>query len=92
MTPTHTLIDRYAVLSGKTNAQIAKEAGFPRANVISMLRKGKMKVPLRRAPALARAIGVNPLHLASRVMSQEDWSAIVEIIPQAAVAAQKERA
>jgi hypothetical protein len=51
-----------------------------------------MNVPVSRAPALARSIGINPLHLASRVMNQEAWEAIVQIIPQAAIAAQKESA
>ncbi len=44
-------------LSGKTQREIAKEAGIASVNFISMLKCGKAKVPLARVPALAAALG-----------------------------------
>jgi transcriptional regulator with XRE-family HTH domain len=44
-------------LSGKTQREIAQEAGIASINFISMLKCGKPKVPLARVPALAAALG-----------------------------------
>jgi transcriptional regulator with XRE-family HTH domain len=46
--------------SGKTQTQIALETGFPRSNFITMLKQGSAKVPIRKVPALAKALGVEP--------------------------------
>ena len=78
--PLQTIIAEYADASGKTNAQIAREAGFDRPNVIAMLRTGSMALPWKRAAALGRAIGCNPLYLLRRAMPPEDWSALVEVL------------
>lgn len=45
--------------SGKTQLQIAMEAGFPTPNVVSMMKSGQLKIPLARVPALARSLGVD---------------------------------
>ncbi len=42
-----------------TQREIADRAGFQRANVISMLKSGEMRVPLERIPALARTLGMD---------------------------------
>ena len=44
----------------KSQAQIAQEAGFINANVISLLKSGANKIPLDRVPDLARALEVDP--------------------------------
>ena len=44
-------------LTGKTQREIAQEAGIASINFISMLKCGKAKVPLARVPALATALG-----------------------------------
>lgn len=49
--------------SGKTQREIAIEAGFPSQNIISMIKNGDTKVPLNRIPALAKALGVDPRDL-----------------------------
>ncbi len=46
--------------SGKSNKQIAQEAGFKKPNFVSMLKKGHAQVPLARIPALAKALGTDP--------------------------------
>lgn len=46
---------------GKTQSQIALEAGFPRSNIITMFKQGRTKVPIRKVPALAKALGIEPV-------------------------------
>ena len=57
-TPTAKLIaDRIRDLSyKKTQAEIASEAGFANANMMTFLKTGKNKVPLDRVPSLARPL------------------------------------
>jgi transcriptional regulator with XRE-family HTH domain len=47
--------------SGKTQNTIANEAGLPRSNALSMMKRGSCKVPIERIPALAEACGVPSL-------------------------------
>jgi hypothetical protein len=54
--------------SGKTQLEIAEEAGFPAAHVISMMKGGHLKVPLNRIPALAKALGVDPKEMFARCL------------------------
>lgn len=49
--------------SGKTQLQIAEEAGFPTPNVVSMMKTGQLKIPLARVPAIAKSLGIDPLEL-----------------------------
>lgn len=58
---------------GKTQREIAREAGFVRPNVLTMIKRGQTKVPLARVGALARALETDPLMLmkcASRSISR----------------------
>jgi DNA-binding Xre family transcriptional regulator len=61
-TPAARLIaDRVRDLSHrKTQAEIAAEAGFTNANMMSLLKSGKNKVPLDRVPSLAKALEMDP--------------------------------
>jgi hypothetical protein len=47
----------------KSQLEIATEAGFINANVLSMIKSGTSKLPLDRVPALARALGCDPKRL-----------------------------
>ena len=47
----------------KSQAEVATEAGFNSANVMSMLKVGSTRLPLDRVPALAAALEVDPVHL-----------------------------
>lgn len=65
--------------SGKTQAQIACEAGLQRANILSMMRTGETKVPLSRIPALAEATGTSArvfLRVALAEYQPEVWRVI----------------
>lgn len=54
--------------SGKTQIQIADKAGFPAPNALSMMATGRMKIPLHRIPALAKAMGTDPRELLSHCL------------------------
>ena len=53
--------DRIQELKGvKIQKRIAKEAGFPNPNILSMLKQGDVKLSLDRVPLLAKALDVDP--------------------------------
>ena len=84
-TPTAKLItDRIRDLSHrKTQAEIASDAGFANANMMTFLKNGKNKVPLDRVPSLAKALEVDPAYLMRLALDQAVGStaakAIIEI-------------
>lgn len=49
--------------SGKLQSTIAKEVGFDKPNVITMIKQGKTKLPLGKIGPMARSLGVDALHL-----------------------------
>lgn len=71
-TPTAKLItDRIRDLSHrKTQAEIASEAGFANANMMTFLKNGRNKVPLDRVPSLAKALEVDPAYLMRLALDQ----------------------
>ncbi|MCL2524164.1 MAG: helix-turn-helix domain-containing protein [Betaproteobacteria bacterium] len=50
-------------LSGKMQQEISKEVGFATPNMISMIRKGTAKVPLDKVTRIAKAVGIDPIHM-----------------------------
>ncbi|SFQ68761.1 Transcriptional regulator, contains XRE-family HTH domain [Roseivivax halotolerans] len=77
--PTARLIADALDASGKTQREVAEEVGFPRQNVISMLRSGEMRLPIERAPALAHALGIDEKTLIRTAMTEympETWNAL----------------
>jgi hypothetical protein len=58
--------------SGKSNAQIAEEIGYPavRANLISMIRTNRSKLPINKVALFAKAVHVDPVHLISLVLAE----------------------
>ena len=85
--PTALMISTAIKNSEKTQASIAAEAGFARPNVLSMIKKGEMRVPIDRVPALARATDLDPLLLLHVAMSEympETWQAVLSILTNAA--------
>lgn len=71
-TPAATLLRRQIELisSRKTQKEIAHQAGFVNANMISLLKNGSTKLPLDRVPDLARAIEVDAAHLMRLALEQ----------------------
>ncbi|VDS09265.1 hypothetical protein PARHAE_02462 [Paracoccus haematequi] len=54
----------------KTQAEIASEAGFANANMMTFLKNGRNKVPLDRVPSLAKALEVDPAYLMRLTLDQ----------------------
>jgi transcriptional regulator with XRE-family HTH domain len=62
---------RIAELSGrKTQAEIAREAGFANSNMISMIKSGATKLALDRVPQLSRALDCDPAFLLRLALEQ----------------------
>lgn len=56
--------------SRKTQKQIAREAGFPTPNILSMIKTGETKMPLARVPALAQALDIAPQDMLRRCLAE----------------------
>ncbi len=54
----------------KTQSEIASDAGFLNANMMTVLKKGKTKIPLDRVPALAHALETDPAVLMRLALEQ----------------------
>ena len=57
-------------LSGKTQREVAREVGYPKPNIVSMMKQGQTKVPLEKAPAFARACGLDPVPFLRLVLEE----------------------
>ena len=55
---------------GKSQKQIAEEVGFPKANILTMVKHGTTKVPIHRVPALAKSLGVDKERLMRMVLEE----------------------
>lgn len=68
---------------GKTQLQIAQECGFPKANMITMLKQGHTKLPLNKVGLVAKALGTDPaylLRLALREYLPDTYDAIESVL------------
>ncbi|MDX5412867.1 MAG: helix-turn-helix domain-containing protein [Rhodobacterales bacterium] len=66
-------------LSGKSQREISQEVGWNNPNVLSMMKQGITKVPVEKAPALAKALGVDQSVFLRLVMNEympEAWGVI----------------
>lgn len=78
-------LDAQINLCGKSQKQIAEEAGFPKPNIITMFKKGDTKLPLEKIGKFAKAIEVDPIHLFKMCMSEyhpETWVEIQKMLGQ----------
>jgi len=72
--------------SSKTQKEIAKEVGFRKSNIMSMLKSGETKLPLARAATIADALGISRSDLVRRCLEEyepEIWSVVQESLPGA---------
>lgn len=65
----------------KSQREIALEAGFPKPNILSMLKAGDTKLPLDRVAALARALDADPAHL-FRLAMVDQWPELAPVIEE----------
>ena len=64
---------------GKSQKKVAKEAGFTNPNILTMIKQGLTKLPIKRVNDLAEALGVNKAKL-MRMVLQEYQPEILEAI------------
>lgn len=70
--------------SRKTQKQIAREAGFPAPNILSMVKSGDTKLPIARVPALAQSLEIEApklLRLCLEEYEPELLSVIDSVLP-----------
>ena len=68
--PTALLLGKLLDQSNLMQREVAAKAGFPKPNVITMMKQGSMRVPIERIPALARACGADPQPLLACAMQE----------------------
>ena len=76
-------IEDQIVVSGRSQKLIASECGYANANMITMIKKNRTKLPLNKVAALAHALRVDPKYLLRLVMKEyqpEAWAVIVKIM------------
>jgi transcriptional regulator with XRE-family HTH domain len=71
----------HALKGVKTQRQIAAEIGYGKPNMISMFKRGEVRVPLDKIPALAKALEVDPGHL-FRLALEQYWPGLGKIIEE----------
>lgn len=64
---------------GKKQLEIAEIAGFDNANVITMIKQGRTKLPLSKVGSMAKALELDPTYLLKLCIEEyqpETWDAI----------------
>lgn len=64
------LLEKHTSTSSMTQRQIADAVGFKNQNMITMIKQGDAKLPIDRVPAMARTLGIDPLHLFNMALEQ----------------------
>lgn len=62
---------RVLQLRPKTQAEIAEQAGYANANMITMLKQGAVGLPLDRVGPLAKALECDPVYLLHLALEQK---------------------
>lgn len=76
---------RQIELSDKSQKEIATEAGFAKPNMVSMIKQGDTRLPIAKIGPIARALGIDPVHLFRMTMMEyepETWLAISSVLGQ----------
>lgn len=58
-------------MSGLANVDIADKLGFSQQTMVSMIRRGKIKMPVDRVEQFAKIIGTDPANLMRRVLAED---------------------
>ncbi|MBB3066001.1 hypothetical protein [Limibacillus halophilus] len=73
------LLEKMIDAHEKPQKEIAVLAGFSSTNFLSMIKHGEAKVPLAAVPRVAKVLGLDPQHLARKVVEEyhpELWAAL----------------
>lgn len=65
--------------SQKTQVEVAKEVGFDKPNMITMIKQGKTRLPLDKAGKFAKAIGSDPIFLFKLALKEYFPEAYLEL-------------
>lgn len=88
------LLEKITSTSSMTQREIADAVGFKNQNMITMIKQGDAKLPLDRVPAMAGALGVDPLMLFNLALEQFYTADAIKdlqgILPPALSAPEKE--
>ncbi|MBW4985919.1 helix-turn-helix domain-containing protein [Mameliella sp. CS4] len=79
--PTANLLRDAIDATDKTQRELARAAGLPHANVLSMMKTGECKVPISRIPKLSAALGIDTsrfLEIAMQEYHPEIWMTLKE--------------
>lgn len=80
-------LEEQLAVCGRSQAEIAAECGYENANIITLFKQGKTKVPISKAPVLAKAIGADPAFLLRLTLSEylpDAWEALHTVFGQPA--------
>lgn len=80
-------------LCGKQQLDIAREAGFNKPNIITMIKQGKTKLPMAKVGPMAKALEVDPTYLFQLAMQEyepDTWEALKDYIFKAPLLTQNE--
>lgn len=87
MTKTNTSVANYISqqlsLCGKTQAVVCADLGYENANVLTMFKQGKTKLPISKVKALANSLEVDSIYLLKLVMTEympNTWDVIQDIL------------
>ena len=75
--------------TGKSQRDIANEAGFDSPNMVTMLKQGKTKLPLGKVGLVAKALETDPVKLLKMTLSEyypELWEATSDYFDEALTA------
>ena len=75
-------------ISPKTQVEVTEELGLDKPNIVTMFKQGRTKVPINRVPALANALGVDPVYLLSLTMNEympDAWQVIQKLLKNALI-------
>lgn len=55
---------------GVSQKDVAEAIGYSKPNILVMIKSGDTKLPINKAPALAKALGIDPLHLTRMALNE----------------------
>jgi transcriptional regulator with XRE-family HTH domain len=76
-------LSQQIALSPLSQREIAERAGYTKPNILTMFKQGDTKVPVNKVPALAKALGVDSMHMLRIVLEEympEAWAAMESIL------------
>jgi transcriptional regulator with XRE-family HTH domain len=74
--PVAAFVRQQLKIIGKSQCEIARQVGFEKPNVITMIKQGKTKLPLAKVGRMAKALDADPVFLLKLCMStyhQDTW-------------------